>query len=295
MDSLTIDAITAQLADHLGTSLHYHSHQPLYGGDINQSYLLKTSTDSFFLKLNKLNRLSMFEAEALALETISRSNTVRVPTPILSGTSGAYSFLLMEFVDMVGSSSRSDEHLGQQLASMHRAIDVSFGWERDNTIGSTPQINHQEHDWTTFWKEHRLSPQLDWAGNRGGSQSLITKGERLISHFECLFVDYQPTPSLLHGDLWGGNYSAGTDSAPIIYDPALYYGDRETDLAMTELFGGFSSRFYSSYNEAWPLDEGYSSRKTLYNLYHILNHYNLFGGGYGHQAERMVDQLLQLV
>ncbi len=285
-----LEQITRQLADHLGTALQYKQHQSLYGGDINQSFLLKTNQDPFFIKLNKASRLAMFKAEAAALEEMARSHTLRVPQPLLAGTVDNQAFLVMEYIEMGGSSAASEEALGQQLAAMHQVARDQFGWTRDNTIGSTRQINTQETDWTTFWREHRIAPQLHWAGNHTLSQ----KGEQLLDRLETLFDDHHPTPSLLHGDLWGGNWSTARSGEPVIYDPALYYGDREADLAMTELFGGFSTRFYNAYNEAWPLEEGYSWRKRLYNLYHILNHYNLFGGGYGRQAEQTIDHLLNI-
>ncbi|MDH5513031.1 MAG: fructosamine kinase family protein, partial [Gammaproteobacteria bacterium] len=184
---------------------------------------------------------------------------------------------------------RSLERLGRELAQMHRATQKQFGWRHDNTIGSTPQINTPASDWVGFWREHRLGFQLELAARNG--RNLMRRGERLLADLGNFFRTYHPEPSLLHGDLWGGNVGA-TEGQPVIFDPAVYYGDREADLAMTELFGGFSARFYQAYQEAWPLDTGYKVRKTLYNLYHVLNHFNLFGGGYASQAERMMDALL---
>jgi protein-ribulosamine 3-kinase len=174
---------------------------------------------------------------------------------------------------------------------MHRATSGRFGWHRDNTIGATPQLNAWESDWIVFWQTYRLGYQLDLAARSGHGGQLQRRGGLLLERLPALF-DHAPVPSLLHGDLWGGNFSGDAEGNPVIFDPACYYGDREADLAMTELFGGFSGRFYSAYRAAWPLDPGYDTRKTLYNLYHILNHLNLFGGGYGSQAERMIDRLL---
>ncbi|MGZ8947750.1 MAG: fructosamine kinase family protein, partial [Methylococcaceae bacterium] len=167
-----------------------------------------------------------------------------------------------------------------------------FGWHRDNTIGSTLQINNQSNDWLTFWREQRLGFQLKLAGNNGYGGSLQANGECLCSDMAILFNDYMPQPSLLHGDLWAGNAAVDKLGSPVIFDPACYYGDREADLAMTELFGGFSRDFYAAYQAVWPLDDGYDVRKTLYNLYHILNHLHLFGGGYLRQAESMMAMLL---
>jgi fructosamine-3-kinase len=140
-----------------------------------------------------------------------------------------------------------------------------------------------------FWRDQRLGYQLKLAARSG--RDFLKKGERLLADLGAFFQNYRPAPSLLHGDLWSGNVGVARQQ-PVVFDPAVYYGDRETDVAMTELFGGFSGRFYQAYRETWPLDDGYPVRKTLYNLYHVLNHFNLFGGGYGSQAEHMMDSLL---
>lgn len=287
--SSPLQAITEQLANHLGGPLHYQGEHSLFGGDINQTFLLKTDQGPFFLKLNKVNRLTMFEAEFAALEEIARSRTIRVPSPILAGTTETHAFLAMEYIELGGSSDRAEAALGEQLAAMHQCTATQFGWDQDNTIGSTPQQNQQHDHWIDFWREQRIAPQLRWANH----SSLNRKGEQLLNHLDTMLADHQPTPSLLHGDLWGGNWSTARSGEPVLYDPALYYGDRETDLAMTTLFGGFSPRFYEAYQTTWPLDAGYEQRIPLYNLYHILNHYNLFGGGYGRQAEQIIDRLLK--
>jgi fructosamine-3-kinase len=168
---------------------------------------------------------------------------------------------------------------------------VRFGWDRDNTIGSTPQLNEPSVDWVTFWRERRLGYQLELAARNGYRGRLKQRGERLLDGLGAL-LDHNPVPSLLHGDLWGGNLGYDEAGEPVIFDPACYFGDREADLAMTELFGGFGRRFWAAYQEAWPLSEGYPVRKHLYNLYHVINHLNLFGGGYLSQAESMIDRLL---
>ena len=175
---------------------------------------------------------------------------------------------------------------------MHQQPQAYFGWHIDNTIGSTPQHNDREHDWPTFWQQQRLAKQLTFAANNGAGGSLQKKGQKLLENLAVFFDGYTPIPSLLHGDLWSGNAAADEQGNPVMFDPASYYGDRETDIAMTELFGGFNTDFYSAYQAEYPLDSGYKVRKTLYNLYHILNHFNLFGGGYQSQAESMIDILL---
>lgn len=175
---------------------------------------------------------------------------------------------------------------------MHRITQTQYGWQRDNTIGATPQPNTQSRDWVDFWRRQRLQFQLDLAAANGAPRALLAGGEDLLERFPALFAGHAPAASLLHGDLWSGNHAYTRSGEPAIFDPAVYYGDREADLAMTELFGGFGDDFYAAYNACWPLDPGYGTRKTLYNLYHILNHFNLFGGGYAGQAQRMTDALL---
>lgn len=262
------------------------------GGCINDAFRVSGDGRRFFVKLNDPGKAAMFEAEADGLLDLSASESIRVPRPICHGKAGDAAFLVLEYLELGGCNSASYERLGQQLARMHRHMGDSHGWRRDNTIGSTPQHNAWNQDWIAFWGERRLGFQLTLAArNRLGSR-LQHKGERLLEALSHFFPAYMPRPSLLHGDLWGGNAGATPDGEPVIFDPAVYYGDRESDLAMTELFGGFSPRFYAAYREDFPLDPGYSTRKTLYNLYHILNHANLFGGGYAGQAEGMIDRLL---
>jgi protein-ribulosamine 3-kinase len=175
---------------------------------------------------------------------------------------------------------------------MHRFSSQKFGWIRDNTIGSTPQVNKFSSGWREFWREYRLGYQLQLARANGYTGRLQKQGEQLMERLDQFFPGPPPVPSLLHGDLWAGNYSFDVSGEPVVFDPAVYYGDRETDIAMTELFGGFANSFYAAYREVYPLEPEYETRKTLYNLYHILNHLNLFGGGYVRQAEQMMGRLL---
>jgi len=266
--------------------------QPLAGGDINAAYRLQAANRSFFVKLNSPDRLAMFEAEAAGLEAITHSQTIRVPKLIVCGKTADHAFLVLEYVVLNKLDNRSEQLLGQQLAQLHMQKQDYFGWHRDNTIGSTAQVNGRYRDWISFWQQQRLGHQLTLAAANGYGGRLQALGEKLCADLEPLFSGYQPQPALVHGDLWGGNAAADELGNPVIYDPACYFGDRETDLAMTELFGGFSPVFYQVYQAVYPLAPGYARRKTLYNLYHILNHLNLFGRGYLHQAESMIDKLL---
>jgi protein-ribulosamine 3-kinase len=261
------------------------------GGCINKAVRLMDGERLYFVKLNQASLLEMFEAESDGLREMARTGTIRVPRPLCSGLTEEQSYLVMEYVDMGHAGRESHAQAGRELAGMHRAGWKQFGWYRDNTIGSTPQANTPSNNWIDFWREQRLGFQLRLAARSGYGGSLQRGGDRLLEGFHHL-IDHNPAPSLLHGDLWGGNLAYDRQGRPVIFDPAVYYGDREADLAMTELFGGFGNAFYDAYREAWPLAPGYATRKTLYNLYHVLNHLNLFGGGYLGQASSMIDRLL---
>jgi len=263
---------------------------PVGGGCINQTVRVQYGDASYFVKLNTASLLDMFTAEAQGLRELRDSRSLRVPEPVCWGDDGQSAYLVMENLELGGHA--DPVALGEGLARMHRTSQDRFGWLRDNTIGSTPQINTYSNDWIDFWREQRLQFQLVLAGRHGHGGRLQSQGERLLDEFPKLFAGYSPEASLLHGDLWSGNYSYTHAGEPVIFDPAVYFGDREADLAMTELFGGFSRDFYAAYGNAYPLDSGYAVRKTLYNLYHILNHLNLFGGGYLAQAQGMIDSLL---
>ena len=282
--------IARTISDITGESFSVREQRSVAGGCINTAWHIADGGRSYFVKLHGSDGLAMFEAEADGLREMRTANAIKVPEPIATGLADGQAYIAMENLELGGSGSA--ERLGRELAAMHRSIGPQFGWFRDNTIGSTPQTNTQGGDWIAFWREQRLGAQLRLAAAKGHGGTLQRRGERLLAELPALFAGYTPTPSLLHGDLWSGNYAFCRDGTPALFDPAVYYGDRETDIAMTELFGGFGRDFYAAYNEAWPLDAGYAQRKTLYNLYHILNHYNLFGGGYGSQAETMIERLL---
>ena len=284
------DEIAATISQYEGGPFEVREHHALGGGCINSAYRVSDGKRSLFVKLNSGDKLGMFEAEHDGLQELAKAKAIRVPRPIVTGIAGGQAYIVMEDLALGGSGSHAE--LGRQLAGLHRHTHERFGWFRDNTIGATPQSNRQYDGWIGFWREERLGAQLNMAARNGASSKLLRQGEQLMERFPQLFSGYTPVASLLHGDLWSGNYSFTHDGEPIIFDPAVYYGDREADIAMTELFGGFRADFYDAYEEAWPLDPGYKVRKTLYNLYHIINHFNLFGGGYGSQAEGMVGRLL---
>lgn len=285
--------IASQISEATGEAFQINNRRSVSGGCINQGYCVSGNTRTYFVKLNQASQVQMFEAEALGLKQMQETQTIRVPKPICWGTAADSSYIVLEWLELGGSNnSQTWEEMGHQLAAMHHwnpPTAKGFGWEQNNTIGSTPQLNNWTSDWVEFFAEYRIGYQFQLARRRGGH---FPQQEQLMAAIPKL-LNHQPQPSLVHGDLWGGNAAVTTSGEPVILDPATYIGDREVDLAMTELFGGFPAAFYRGYNEAWLLDDGYKQRKTLYNLYHILNHFNLFGGGYASQANRMIEQILR--
>jgi fructosamine-3-kinase len=284
------DQIARHIAEITGKPFEIEKTRSVTGGCINQGYRAIGQNASYFVKINDAAQLAMFEAEAEGLEQMAKTGTIRVPRPICSGTVGRSSYLAMEWLEFGGGDSVAWEKMGRNLAGLHRSdAGHTFGWERENTIGATPQINTPSENWADFFTEHRIGYQLRLAKRRGGN---FPDDDLILPAVREMLSDRQPRPSLVHGDLWSGNAAISIDGEPVILDPATYRGDREVDIAMTELFGGFPAAFYRGYQEVFPLDEGYRQRKTLYNLYHILNHFNLFGGGYASQANGMIRQIL---
>jgi len=291
--------VNGRLLAHISTVIGAATQQPFAlgdsaavgGGSINAAYRIDgTDGTRYFLKLNEARHLAMFAAEAAGLDAIAATSTIRVPRPVAHGSSGGQSYLVLEYLELDG---RGDSRLlGEQLAALHRVERGRFGFVHDNFIGTTPQPNGWDASWVDFWREHRLGFQLKLAQRNGFGGQLLRLGEKLMDALPAFFASHVPRPSLLHGDLWGGNHAFLADGTPTIFDPAAYYGDRECDLAMTELFGGYGADFHSAYCSAFPLDPGYATRRDLYNLYHVLNHANLFGGGYARQAEQTMQRLL---
>jgi protein-ribulosamine 3-kinase len=286
------DIISGHISATTGHAFKIVSVTPIAGGDINSAYHLQSRQQSYFIKLNNISLINMFEAEFIGLQEIANLQAVSVPKPILYDKTDRHAFLVLEYIEFGLASKTTDRRLGKQLAEQHQIPQPYYGWHRDNNIGCTPQINTQNTNWLNFWRDNRLAFQLKLAENRGYGGQLQKFGERLCNDMGVFFGGHRTQPSLLHGDLWSGNASVDSRGQPVLFDPACYYGDREADIAMTELFGGFSQDFYASYNQIWPLDNGYKTRKHLYNLYHILNHLNLFGRGYLKQAEHIMSQLI---
>lgn len=293
MNTLLWSGIAADIGRATGVAFTVRRERSVGGGCINAAHIIEDHDRRYFVKLNTAAQLAMFEAEAQGLEEIVRTKVIRAPAPLCYGIADDQAYLVLEFIALGRDTGAGQEQLGRQLAELHRVTRPRYGWTRDNTIGATPQTNAECEDWVEFWRTRRLGWQLQLAARKGYSGNLQLQGRRVMERLPELLAGHTPSAALLHGDLWSGNYSVDAQGAPVIFDPALYYGDRETDIAMTELFGGFSPRFYQAYHEAYPLPEGYRQRRPLYNLYHVLNHLNLFGGGYLSQAERLLEGLLR--
>ena len=272
-------AVLAFLRERFGKGLRLLSADPISGGCIHNGRHLQTSEGDFFLKYNHLRELANFETEIHGLGLLAGSETLGVPKPFGTGTTGAHAFLLMEYVQSAGRGARFWEDFGEGLAAMHRQSAAAFGLERSNFIGRLPQSNGWRKGWVEFFVEERLEPQLVMAERDGRASKDLRR------QFEALYVRLgelmpEEPPSLLHGDLWSGNFMVGSQGNAVVFDPAVFYGHREAEIAFTRLFGGFSGAFYAAYLNAWPLQPGWEERIDLFNLYPLTVHLNLFGSGY---------------
>ena len=294
---MTADAaISAWLSRHAGGRFAATPAAEVAGGSVHRCVRWASTAGDAFVKIATVGNLGALAAEAEGLLALAAAGALRVPAVLAVGEDGEHAVLALEWLDLSVAAENDgalQAQLGERLAMQHRVTAPRFGWQRDNTIGATPQQNAWHDDWVQFLRERRLGVQLDLARHNGLESRIVERGRDLGERCGAFFSSHRPVPSLLHGDLWGGNWGVVAGARePAIFDPAVYYGDRETDIAMTRLFGGFGPRFYAAYQATWPLDQAAGTRRTLYNLYHVLNHFNLFGGGYGRQAEGMIDKLL---
>lgn len=232
----------------------------------------------------------MFEAEADGLNELRAAGEVRVPEVIDVGVLNGQAYIDIEKLDLEPTTRVIEQRFGEQLAALHRHTQDRHGWFRDNTIGLTPQHNNYSDDWVGFFRKRRLGYQLELAARNGYGADVTELGQRLADTLPSLFEGHAPEASLLHGDLWGGNWGA-VAGEPVMFDPAVYFGDRETDIAMTMVFGGFGRAFYEAYESSWPMAPGHEQRLKLYQLYHILNHLNLFGRSYLGRAISLMSEL----
>ena len=245
----------------------------------------------FFGKVNEAASAPLFEAEADGLAALREAGALRVPSVVTRGHDDEDAWLVLEWLELAPLGTASAAALGTALAAQHRQPGKRFGWHRDNFIGASPQENAEGDDWSAFWRDRRMAPQLRFAARNRLPSRMIDRGERLAADCEAFFRTVTVVPSLLHGDLWSGNVAALREGFTV-FDPAVYRGHREADIAMTELFGGFPRDFQAAYFTDWPVEPGYTVRRDLYNLYHVLNHANLFAGGYVRQAADGIEKLL---
>lgn len=276
-----IEAVCRAISDETGEPFSPQENRALGGGCIHNAQLLRDGDRRYFVKTNRIAMLPAFRAEWQCLDAIRSTCTIRVPKPVAIGETGGHAFLVLEYLEMMRAPESAQAILGEQIAAMHRTTGEAYGWPSDNFLGTSVQKNTWSEDWCAFWIESRLRPQIDAARKRGLDLHRFPDWESVCRR---ILRGHHPSPSLLHGDLWGGNMAALDDRTPVVFDPACYYGDRETDIAFTRMFGGFSNAFHRSYQRSWPFPSGHEARERLYNLYHELNHYNIFGGNYGQQA-----------
>lgn len=270
----------------LGKSQRWRS---VGGGSINAAWEVVTNEGHFFVKMNQPVDRSFFQHEVDGLEAIRETRTIRVPEVIghRYDDEKRCAMLVLEWVAGT-KSNQTEEKLGVQLAQMHQSVGEAFGWEKDNLIGQLPQLNRWMDDWVDFYREQRLMPQLKWGVE---SQKITGERRKRLGHLMDQlnqWLDRKVQPSLLHGDLWGGNWIVGPNGEPYLIDPAVFFGHAEMDLAFSELFGGFSERFYRAYEEVHPLGQDYQERKELYQLYYLLVHLNCFGETYGLAVDRVL-------
>jgi len=263
--------------------------QALGTGVGGSRWRIRQGDQDWFLKSGDAEVLA---AEADGLRALADAAALRVPRVEACGAVQGEGYLLLEWLPLMRGSAGAAARLGEALARQHLAYGGRFGWPRHGFIGATPQFNRESDDWVGFFREQRLGFQFRLAAENGHRGRLQETGARLLTDLPKLFSSHAPPPALLHGDLWGGNWGTLQDGGPVVFDPAAYRGDRETDLAMTELFGGFPREFYDAYRLHAPLDAGYPVRRDLYQLYHVLNHLNLFGEGYLAQAQGLIDRLI---
>jgi protein-ribulosamine 3-kinase len=279
-----------------GSAFDVVAMRPVDGGCIHNALEVTGRTargeQRYFAKVNEAAHAPLFAAEADGLAAIAAANALQVPRVVAHGSDGERAWLVLEWLELAALTAASAAHLGAALGAQHRVVQMRFGWHADNFIGASPQRNGWSDDWSAFWRDHRLHAQLRFAAKNRLPSRMIDRGERLASDGHELLRGHAAAKSLLHGDLWSGNAAASDASHGVVFDPAVYVGDPEADLAMTELFGGFPPDFQAAYRAEWPLEAGYTVRRDFYNLYHLLNHANLFAGDYVRQAQQSIERLL---
>ena len=285
--------IEQEITDKTACSFVIQNKRSVPGGDINQSFCISGGDVKYFVKINASHRLEMFETEISSLTALMQANCFIIPRVIVSGMFEQESYLVLEFLELA--SIGNESLFGHKLSQLHSVAASQFGFEQDNFIGRTVQINPWNANWGEFFTHNRLSHQFELLAENNLKLSSQSQVSDLLKILPDYLNEHNPRPALVHGDLWQGNYSYTAEGQPVLYDPAVYYADHEVDLAMLELFGAPGENFFESYCELLMIKKGYFLRKEIYNLYHILNHANLFGGGYLRQSEEQIKKILNRI
>jgi protein-ribulosamine 3-kinase len=288
---MTIEGLFDEIERCAGIRIVQGRASPVSGGSIDRVYRVEATPAPVFVKTATRAALPMLEVEALGLDALRDAGGVRVPEVLATGTSADVAFLALEWIELRAPSATAERSFGRGLAQLHRATADAYGWKYDNRIGATPQPNTMSSDWASFFAERRLKHQLELAVDAGLPLVASRAVASLIDDLDRVVGAHPIQPSLVHGDLWGGNWAATNNAEPVLFDPAVHYADREVDIAMTRLFGGFGPAFYDAYCAEWPLPDGWERRAIAYNLYHLLNHFNLFGRGYLGQLTASLEAL----
>ncbi|MFT5676989.1 MAG: fructosamine-3-kinase [Paraglaciecola sp.] len=280
--------ISDQISQQIGNDFICDDIREVPDGDSHKAFKISDGKRRFFVKINDKDQLTNFEAESTGLDHLQKAEIFRVPKVICLGTVSNHSFLVLEHINMQPGSKQAWFEFGQKLAQLHKLqTQQMYGWQEDNFIGLTPQPNQWQKKWGCFFAEQRIGFMLQLLSEQGHELADI---DHVVDLVKQLLTGHNPTPSMLHGDLWQGNTGFNNDQA-VLFDPAFYFGDREAELAMTELFSRFPGDFYHGYEDVWPVDLDYQYRKPVYQLYHILNHALLFGGQYLHSAKSNLNNL----
>ncbi|MCM8568939.1 fructosamine kinase family protein [Gramella jeungdoensis] len=282
MNGNRLEDILKQIAEENG--INYKNSSPLSGGDINEVYLLEGQSEKFVVKLNNASRFpGMFDAEKFGLEKLAEPKVIDIPIPFSTGIANEMAYLILEHKDSAQRNAKFWESFGEQMAELHKTTAQNFGLEKDNYIGSLPQYNESKDSAAEFYINMRLQPQIKMAEEKGFH---LNVSDSFFKNCELLIPDERP--SLVHGDLWNGNYLVNSEGLPCLIDPAIAFAPREMDLGMMKLFGGFNDRIFQVYNEVFPLESDWEKRIPLWQLYYLLVHLNIFGAGYRSQVTSII-------
>ncbi len=280
---------TALLTKTLGEEITITGAEEVAGGCVHNAHRIDSNLGSYFIKWNSKDNFINYQAESRGLDMLAATKTLRTPKPICTGKAAGFAFLIVEYITPGERDENYWTEFGASLARLHRNGSETFGLDEDNFIGDLPQSNKRHESWLEFYVKERIEPQLQFARDRSlADRALLSQFNKFINKIDRHMPEGKP--ALLHGDLWAGNCMTGKDGLAVVFDPAVYYGHREAEIAFTKLFGDFDKSFYTAYNEEWALESGWEDRLNLFNLYPLLVHLNLFGSGYRPQLENAIKK-----